>query len=166
MKSDDFNLSYFLPYQLAILSSRISKLLSKVYGDRYGLSIPEWRVLVHVARREKMSVREIHKCVNFEKPTVSRAVSKLEDTGLVAKTASVQDQRLVEIELTEAGFDVLKGITQEARSFEENILGEFSEADRHQLYVLMERLHDGLDKHPEAANRPPMDIEARSDLLG
>ena len=63
MTSDNFNLSEFLPYKLSVLSSRTTKMLSKVYGEKYGLSTPEWLWLVHVARREKMSVREIHDSV-------------------------------------------------------------------------------------------------------
>jgi len=160
MASSAFNLSDFLPYRLAVLSSRITKMLSKIYGEKYGLTMPEWRVLVHVARREKMSVREIHDSVNLEKPSVSRAVAKLEKTGLLAKTTCAKDHRLVEIELTEAGFEVFNGIAPDALSFEAALLNAFSDAERGQFHTLMERLHDELDKHPDAPRRPRMDFEA------
>jgi len=148
MKSNDFDLSDFLPYQLAVLAAQISKRLSKVYGEQYGLSVPEWRVLVHVARYDKVSIREIHNCVNLEKPRVSRAVTKLEESGLLAKTVSPRDQRLVELELTEAGLDVLNAIIPEALAFEEGLLSGFSKAEKSQLKTLMQRLHDELDKYP------------------
>lgn len=155
MKSNDFNLDDFLPYQVSVLSARMNRLLSKVYGAQHGLSIPEWRVLVHVARREKMSVRDIHKCVNLEKPAVSRAVAKLEATGLLKKTASELDHRLVDIELTQAGIEVLNDITPKALSFENDLFRAFSDADRQQLEALIERLHHELDSHPDATPRKP-----------
>lgn len=159
MTSNDFNLSEFLPYKLSVLSSRVTKMLSKVYGKDHGLSTPEWRVLVHVARREKMSVREIHDSVYLEKPSVSRAVSKLEKAGLLAKSTCDADHRLVEIEITNAGLDVFNGIVPEALSFEDALLSAFSDAEREQLSNLMERLHDVLDTHPNATRRPQMDNE-------
>jgi len=155
MSSRDFTLDDFLPYQVSVLSARINRLLSKVYEDQHGLSMPEWRVLVHVARREKMSVRDIHKCVNLEKPAVSRAVAKLEATGLLEKTTSKLDHRLVDIQLTEAGLEVLNDITPKALVFEDGLLGAFSEADKSQLDALIERLHGELDKHPDALPRKP-----------
>ncbi|MCX7560577.1 MarR family transcriptional regulator [Sulfitobacter sp. F26204] len=155
MKSNEFNLDDFLPYQLSVLSARMNRLLSKVYGEQYGLSIPEWRVLVHVARREKMSVRDIHKCVNLEKPAVSRAVTKLEATGLLIKSTSEDDHRLVDIELTKDGIEVLNNITPKALVYEKELLSSFSTEENTQLYALLERLHDELDKYPDAMPRKP-----------
>jgi len=155
MISRDFNLDDFLPYQVSVLSARMNRLLSKVYAEQHGLSMPEWRVLVHVARREKMSVRDIHKCVNLEKPAVSRAVAKLEKTGLLEKMTSKLDHRLVDIQLTEAGFEILNDITPKALVFEDALFSAFSDVERRQLDTLIERLHDELDKHPDATPRKP-----------
>lgn len=157
MTLSDFNLSEFLPYKLSVLSTRVSKVFSKIYGDKYGLSTPEWRVLVHVARREKMSVREIHDSVYLEKPSVSRAVAKLEKAGLLAKSTCDADHRLLEIEITEAGLDVFNGIVPEAVKFQDALMAAFSDDEQQQLIHLMERLHDVLDKHPGAPRRPRMD---------
>ncbi|WP_193142793.1 MULTISPECIES: MarR family winged helix-turn-helix transcriptional regulator [unclassified Meridianimarinicoccus] len=146
MTADDFNLSEFLPYKLSVLASRTTKVLAKVYGEKYGLSTPEWRVLAHVARREKMSVREIHDSVDLEKPSVSRAVAKLEQAGLLRKSTCDSDHRLVEIELTQAGREVFQRIVPEALALEAVILSAFSPAERDQLHDMMARLHDELDK--------------------
>ena len=159
MTSNDFTLSEFLPYKLSVLSTRVSKMLSKVYGEEHGLSMPEWRVLVHVAQREKMSVREIHDSVYLEKPSVSRAVAKLEKAGLLAKSICDKDHRLVEIEVTDAGLELFHSIVPEALSFEAALVSAFSDEERDQLNNLMERLHDVLDLHPNATRRPQMDNE-------
>ena len=154
---NSFDLSAFLPYRLAVLSERISRRLAQEYGRSHGISLPEWRVLVHVSQCEKVSIREIHNCVNLEKPRVSRAVSKLVSNGLLDKTTNPHDQRLVEIELTDEGLQVLQKIIPDALSFEANLLGSFSESDVTQLFELMERLHAELDNHANAPKRSRLD---------
>ncbi len=146
MASDDFNLSDFLPYRLSVLAARMSKKLSKVYGDTYGLSTPEWRVLAHVAHREKMSVREIRDSVSLDKPSVSRAVSKLEKADLLAKSTCTRDHRLVEIEVTEKGLEVFHQIAPEALAFEAAVLNSFSAKERQQLDDLLTRLQAVVDE--------------------
>jgi len=145
MASDDFNLSDFLPYRLSVLAARMSKKLSKVYGDNYGLSTPEWRVLAHVAHREKMSVREIRDSVSLDKPSVSRAVSKLEKAELLAKSTCARDHRLVEIAVTEKGLEVFHQIVPEALAFEAAALEAFNAEERQQLDDLLSRLQAVLD---------------------
>ncbi len=39
-------LENFLPYQLNVVASLVSQALSRVYSRRYGIGVPEWRVLV------------------------------------------------------------------------------------------------------------------------
>ena len=143
MASDDFSLSDFLPYRLSVLAAQMSKKLSKVYGEPYGLSTPEWRVLAHVAHREKMSVREIHDSVSLDKPSVSRAVSKLEKADLLAKSTSDRDHRLVE--MTDRGLEVFQQIVPEALAFEAAVLEAFSAQERLQLDDLLARLQGVLD---------------------
>ena len=126
MSLDTFNLSAFLPYRLAVLSERVSRRLSSEYGKSHGLSVGEWRVLVHLLRSKEVSVREIHDCVNLEKPRVSRAVSRLEAAGLVRKVPGADDARLVAISLTDQGLDALSEILPGAMTIEARLLDALS----------------------------------------
>ena len=146
MASDDFSLSVFLPYRLSVLAAQMSKKLSRVYGVPYGLSTPEWRVLAHVAHREKMSVREIHDSVSLDKPSVSRAVSKLEKADLLSKSTSDRDHRLVEIEVTDKGLEVFQQIVPGALAFEAAVLKTFNSEERQKLDDLLTRLQVVLDE--------------------
>jgi len=91
----DFDLSTFLPYQLAVLASRASRNLSQTYQDRFGLSIPEWRVMAHLSQEGHVSVREIHERVDMDKSKVTRASQRLEMAGLIMKEVNETDRRLV-----------------------------------------------------------------------
>ena len=96
-----FDLATFLPYQLAVVASRVSKSFAERYRGEFGLSISEWRVMAHLAHSEQVSVREIHARVDMDKSKVSRAAGRLEARGLIEKREDTRDRRLVEMRLTD-----------------------------------------------------------------
>ena len=116
-----FKLDSFLPYQLAVLSSRVSAGFSKHYRDAYGISVSEWRVVAHLSQADSVSVREIHARVDMDKPKVSRAASRLEASGYVTKTVNPQDRRLVELKLTPKGRDMIEALTPIAHQYEQQL---------------------------------------------
>ncbi|WP_284483908.1 MarR family winged helix-turn-helix transcriptional regulator [Sedimentitalea xiamensis] len=145
MPMTHFDLTGFLPYQLAVLSERVSKALSSVYTEQHGLSVADWRVLVHTAKEGSVSVRDIHRTVNLEKPRVSRSVSKLQDRGYLAKQADETDKRLVKISLTERGNAVLDEILSKALAFETELTSALSQKDLDRIFRIAGRLHQKLD---------------------
>lgn len=165
MTPDDFHLSSFLPYRLAVLSERVSRRLSVEYGRTHGLAVAEWRVLVHLLRCGAVSIRDIHNCVNLEKPRVSRAVSRLEAEGLVQKTQGDGDGRLVAISLTDAGRTVLADIIPAATRIERHLTDAVSPEDLDTFFHVMERMHAVLDADPEAKPRTVMDLNTNADAI-
>ena len=158
MKQTDFNLSAFLPYRLAVLSERVSRRLAIEYERMHDLSVAEWRVLVHLLRCQEVSVREIHNCVNLDKPRVSRAVSRLEAAGLVAKMQDGNDARLVAISLTDQGRAALDDILPEAMAVEKQLVNSLTNEELELLCSIMEKLHEVLDRDPNARPRSRMDL--------
>lgn len=123
----DFDLDSFLPYQLAVVAARISRDFATIYRDRFGLSIPEWRVIAHLGKSGSVSVREIHRRVDMDKSKVSRAAARLEENGLVTKAVNPSDRRLVSLELTEAGRQLVAEISPLARQFEAGVLARLGD---------------------------------------
>ena len=158
MAEGAFELADFLPYRIAVLSERVSRRLSLIYGAEAGITVAEWRVLVHLARCHKVSVREIHDCVNLDKPRVSRAVTRLTEAGLVAKTGSATDQRLLAISLTDEGHALLGRILPRARAYEDRLMSGLTPAEQTALVQIMEKLHKVLDADPEARPRSRLDL--------
>lgn len=158
MAEGAFELADFLPYQIAVLSERVSRRLSLIYGAEAGITVAEWRVLVHLARCHQVSVREIHDCVNLDKPRVSRAVTRLTEAGLVAKTGSATDQRLLSISLTDEGHALLGHILPRARAYEDRLMSGLTPAEQITLVQIMEKLHKVLDADPEARPRSRLDL--------
>ena len=55
MKTNLIDLPGFMPYQLAVAADVVGKRLARLYADRFGLSIPEWRVIAVIARYPGLS---------------------------------------------------------------------------------------------------------------
>ena len=122
-----FDLNGFLPYQLAVLASRVSREFSTLYKQKFGISVAEWRVVAHLSQEGSVSVREIHKRVDMDKSKVSRAASRLEQRGFVTKSANPDDGRLVSLALTESGRQMIAEMTPIAREFEASVLAELGD---------------------------------------
>ena len=122
-----FDLNGFLPYQLAVLASRVSREFSTLYKQKFGISVAEWRVVAHLSQEGSVSVREIHKRVDMDKSKVSRAASRLEQRGFVTKSANPDDGRLVSLALTESGQQMIAEMTPIAREFEASVLAELGD---------------------------------------
>lgn len=123
-----FDLETFLPYKLAISAEKISQAFSQHYFAAYGINRAEWRILCHLAcSEEALSIRDLEKRAHLEKSKVSRAVTRLENIGLVTKSTHHSDTRLLSILLTEKGLHVFENIEKIAVQFQEalkNLLGD------------------------------------------
>ena len=117
-----FDLATFLPYQLAVVASRVSKSFAERYRGEFGLSISEWRVMAHLAHSEQVSVREIHARVDMDKSKVSRAAGRLEARGLIEKREDTRDRRLVEMRLTDQGRAMMTRIVPIADAYQAELL--------------------------------------------
>jgi DNA-binding MarR family transcriptional regulator len=100
----------FLPHRLNVLSSLVSQALTRVYGQRYGIGIPEWRVLVTLGQYGVMTGKAVGAHTHMHKTKVSRAVAQLEQRKFVTRRANRADLREAFLSLTPAG----RGIYDEA----------------------------------------------------
>ena len=124
----DFELHRFTPYRLAVAAQKTSEGLARIYRARFGLSIPEWRVLAHLAHAGDVSVRDIEARVVMEKSKVSRAASRLEAAGYIKKSASAADRRLVSMSLTPKGKELMVELLPLAEAYQKELEGRLGDA--------------------------------------
>ena len=122
-----FDLSAFLPYQLAVASSRVSKAFADRYRVEFGLTIPEWRVLAHLSQAGSVSVRDIQARVDMDKSKVSRAAARLESVGLIEKRENPDDRRLLDMRLTPKGQAMMARIMPIAEAFQQEIIAKLAQ---------------------------------------
>jgi DNA-binding MarR family transcriptional regulator len=137
-----FALERFLPYRLSVLTNTISRAFARTYGKRFGLSIPEWRVMAVLGRFAPLSAGQVAERTAMDKVRVSRAVARLMKVGLVDRTMASDDRRRSALKLSRAGRRVHEGIVPMARRFETAFLASLSDSDRAALDRLVARLMD------------------------
>ena len=94
----------FVPFRLNRLAAEVSNALSSEYQQRYGLDIPEWRVLATLGfRNDACSAQYIAHCTRTHKSTISRAVTALMIRQLVERVENEDDRREFRLRLTRKG---------------------------------------------------------------
>jgi len=137
---DELILENFLPYRLSILSHTVSTTIAQVYDKRFGLSIPEWRVIAILGRFPGLSAVEVAERTFLDKVAVSRAVTKLIKNGRIDRQFADADRRRSILNLSEEGQRVHDEVAPLALRFETDLLNKLSDEERSALDVAMEKL--------------------------
>ena len=133
-------LERFLPYRLNVLAEAVSQALARIYGSRYGIAVPEWRVLATLGQYERTTAKQIGVHSRMHKTKVSRAVAGLDARGLIARSANVADRREAFLTLTTAGRRVYRDLVPRVQDFARLLTAELEPAERQILDNLMLRL--------------------------
>ncbi len=129
-KATTLELDRFLPYRLSVLSNIVSTAISGAYEKRFGLTIPEWRVMAVLAMTPDLSAAEVAQRTAMDKVAVSRAVaSLLKERRIVRKTARA-DRRRSLLRLSAAGQQVYAQVVPVALAYERDLLAPLSDKDR------------------------------------
>jgi hypothetical protein len=117
----------FLPYRLNVVANLTSQALSRIYADRYGIGVPEWRVLVTLGQYGVMTGKQ-------------RAVALLETRGLLARRVNRADLREAFLSLTAAGRAIYEDLAPVAIAFAERLSEVLDPADRAAFDRALKRL--------------------------
>ena len=119
------SLETYLPYRLSLASNAVSRLLSRAYEARFGVTLSEWRVLA-VLSFEPMPQVELANRTSLDKGAVSRAAHALIKRGFVVRAPDPIDGRSHTLNLTLAGQAMCDQITPAAEKYERALSRAFS----------------------------------------
>ena len=137
---DILDLEHFLPYRLSVLSNRISQDIARLYADRFGLGVTEWRVLAVLGRYPGLSASELAERTAMDKVAVSRAVASLLTDGRITRDTHDADRRRSVLELSDEGRRVYAEVAPAALAYERRLLANFAAEDRAALSRLIDLL--------------------------
>ncbi|WP_033073366.1 MarR family winged helix-turn-helix transcriptional regulator [Sphingopyxis sp. MWB1] len=140
MAAKTLNLDNFLPYRLSIASNALSGRIATEYQNRFGLKIPEWRLMAVLGEGKPMTQRELVEATRMDKVTVNRAAKVLADRRLIARQAHEADGRSHHLELTETGRSLYDMIVPAALASEERLEAQISASERATLMSILAKL--------------------------
>jgi DNA-binding MarR family transcriptional regulator len=140
-RRERLRLENFVPYRLSILTNTVSTAIAGAYARRFGLSIPEWRVIAVLGFEPGLSAAEVAERTAMDKVAVSRAVSSLLRSKRVMRARANSDRRRSELKLSRQGETVYWRVVPFARQYEQQLLADLSASERSSLDQLLDRLH-------------------------
>lgn len=136
----------FVPFRLNRLAAEVSSALSVEYAARYGLDIPEWRVLATLGfRHDACSAQYIADCTRTHKSTISRAVTALMTRQLVERVENADDRREFRLRLTRKGTALYEELIPRLLRKEQEIMSCLSAQERRDFGRLLGKIEQSLD---------------------
>ncbi len=135
----------FLPYLLSITSNAVSGRIALEYRQRFGLSVPEWRVMAVLGDSGPLTQRDLTRLTLMDKVAVNRACKVLEERDLVARQPNEQDGRSHLLELTADGTRMHDEIMPLALEMERRLFSNFTAEEVAQFRSLLERVRGEVD---------------------
>ncbi len=143
-------LSDFLPYMLSVTSNAVSGRIALEYRSRFGLKVPEWRVMAVLGDAGALTQRELTAMTLMDKVAVNRACKDLEERGLAWRQPNTRDGRSHLLELTEEGRRMYGEIMPLALEMERRLLANFTTEEIAGFKALLVRLKKEVrDLHAE-----------------
>ena len=145
-KASRLDLFRFVPFRLNRLAAEVSNALSGEYQVRYGLDIPEWRVLATLGfRNEACSAQYISDCTRTHKSTISRAVTALLERQVIERVENAEDRREFRLRLTRKGRALYEELIPRLLGKEQEILSCLSAQERKAFATLLGKIENSLE---------------------
>jgi DNA-binding MarR family transcriptional regulator len=136
----------FVPFRLNRLAAEVSAALASEYQERYGLDIPEWRVLATLGfRNDACSAQYIAHCTRTHKSTISRAVTALMQRQLVERVENEQDRREFRLRMTRKGRALYEELIPRLLRKERDIMSCLTADERENFALALGKIEMSLD---------------------
>ena len=136
-RSPRLDLFGFVPFRLNRLAAEVSSALSVEYATRYGLDIPEWRVLATLGfRHDACSAQYIAQCTRTHKLMKRQIVERVENED---------DRREFRLRLTRKGVTLYEELIPRLLRKEQEILSCLSAQERRGFARLLGKVEQSLD---------------------
>ena len=150
-RNESLVLDDYIPYRLSIASNAVSRLIARAYEDRFGLTVPQWRLMAVLAEKP-MTQQQIVVRTQMDKVTVSRAAQGLVIRHLVGRAAHEADGRSHILTLTEQGRALHADIAPLALAYEAALLSGLTGEEIDTLKRLLMRVEGVAGKLAEDAS--------------
>lgn len=149
-----------LENQLCFALYAATRTITKTYREKLtplGLTYPQYLVLIVLWEQDGPTITSIGRRLMLDSGTLTPLIKRLEGMGLVERRRGVEDEREVQVHLTDAGRDI-KGSVLDARCFVGCRLG-MSEP---QILALRAELMEMIARLEESAE--PMQVSAATEV--
>jgi DNA-binding MarR family transcriptional regulator len=120
----------------------IAKYLNEYTKDHlrcYNLTLGRFHVLRVIIESQPVSMGEIHEELHMANSTVTVIVDYLHEAGLVKRKRDTEDRRVVLLEMTDKGRDIMESLLEKRQDFMKKALLDMQDSAE-ELAQLLEKL--------------------------
>lgn len=141
------NIGYQLRRIVGLLGGEITQRMEPL-----GLTDAQWKPLLRLHIRQEGTVAALARGCHLDAGGMTRLLDRLEAKGLCERIRSVQDRRVVHIELTPQGRAIAAQIPATLVGLQQIALQGFSDAEHEQLQAFLRRIFDNLQPLSDGAD--------------
>ncbi|MBT9370017.1 MarR family winged helix-turn-helix transcriptional regulator [Rhizobium sp. CSW-27] len=133
-------------YRLAYLVRLNDRHAQTVLIEQYGITLGEWRTLATIRCLGTPSLRHLARTTQQDEGLLSRYVTGLIKRALLEKRTSAEDQRVVELSLTEKGEALHGEVMIFAWKLNQEMFTDLSAKEQTHLLLLLDKLFQKVAK--------------------
>jgi DNA-binding MarR family transcriptional regulator len=131
---------FYTQRSVAYAFAEVLKQCCLEHDKKYIITPPQWGVLALLDDMDGLTIGTISQRRRVDAPDITGIVNRLEQNGLVERRHDREDRRVVKVFLTDEGREILNFLIVAAENFEEIMLRDLSQDDRHDLLVQLKCL--------------------------
>ena len=117
------------------------------------LSAAQFIIIANLAKAEgPMSASDLCKGISYDAGAMTRMLDRLESKGLIRRTRSAEDRRLLHLELTEEGRSAWPRMREISMTVANRFLRGFSKAEARALEAFLTRMLENAQAQPVRAS--------------
>ena len=132
-------------YLSILLSGIVTEYIREVVSP-YGLKPIQFLILDVCSRKEADTVSGIAQILPFDSSAVSRRVEGLRAAGLLQTRRSREDRRVVHVELTAEGHELVAELLEEVKAQGANHMALLSNSEKKRLIFLMRKAMESVEE--------------------
>lgn len=129
----------YLPHELQCVLNALNLLLMP-YLRESGVSIAQFRALQVIAALQPLSIGDLARIIVIEHSVVSRIINQLVQRDLVEKAKRKNNARIVDVNLTEEGEQLIAYLQPIAYAIQADALSVLNKTERKNLTEMMARI--------------------------
>jgi DNA-binding MarR family transcriptional regulator len=113
-----------LDNQLCFPLYAATRQFTKIYRpllEKFGITYPQYLVMLVLFETDKLSVKALGEQLFLDSGTLTPMLKRMEERGLIDRTRSHEDERVVEVSLTKKGKDMETDIAEVPLAFTKEI---------------------------------------------
>lgn len=112
------------------------------------ISVPEYRMMTFLQENGPTPMAKLASSVDVSQGWITSMVDRLERNGLVCRTRSEEDRRIIKIEVLQKGLEAIRAAREKHLEFVRRTLGKFTREEQEQLSMLLQKLSANLADEP------------------